>query len=299
MKRWIRWLQVEKGYSINTVTSYKADFADFARFISEHAEINPEADARAMKISDLRSWLSSRVRRKYSARSNSRALSAVKSFFTFQLRCGKEIPEFVLKSRAPRVIPSLPRPLTQDQAKRVIDNENPSKILWVCERNKALFILLYGAGLRINEALSLNHANIDLNRKEALIDGKGNKQRVVPLLPEVCDVLDNYVRLCPYASSATDPVFYGVRGKRFRAPVFERHMAKVRSELNLKESATPHALRHSFASHLVANGMGIRTVQELLGHASLASTQVYTDISDTKLMEVYQETHPLNKPDKA
>ncbi|MDR1365693.1 MAG: tyrosine recombinase XerC [Holosporales bacterium] len=295
IKDWIRWLEVEKGYSRNTITSYKIDFVHFAQFMSEHAEIDIESDVCDMKASDLRAWLSSRIRRGHGAKSNARALSSVKSFFSCRLRRGKKIPEFVLRFRAPKVIPSLPRPLTQSQAHNVIEHEERTKTQWIAVRNKALLILLYGAGLRINEALSLDHANINLAKKEALINGKGGKQRHVPLLPIVRDALSQYVELCPYPRSASDPVFYGARGKRLAAPVFERHVSKIRQTLNLKESATPHALRHSFASHLVANGVGIRTVQELLGHASLASTQVYTDISDARLMEIYRETHPLSR----
>ncbi|MDR1031658.1 MAG: tyrosine recombinase XerC [Holosporales bacterium] len=295
IKGWIRWLEVEKGYSHNTITSYRIDFVNFAQFISEHAEIDIESNACDMKAADLRAWLSSRIRQGHSARSNARALSSVKSFFSCWLRRGKEIPEFVLKFRAPKIIPSLPRPLTQSQARNVIEYKEHTKIQWIAVRNNALLILLYGVGLRINEALSLNHTDIDLARKEALVNGKGGKQRRVPLLPKVCNTLRQYIELCPYPRSPSDPVFYGARGKRLGATVFERYVSKIRQALNLKESATPHALRHSFASHLVANGAGIRTVQELLGHASLASTQVYTDISDARLMEIYHETHPLSR----
>lgn len=165
---------------------------------------------------------------------------------------------------------------------------------WVAARNVAILTLLYGAGLRISEALSLNRSALPL-AEAIIITGKGNKQRVVPILPEARDAIDAYVRLCPFGAVKEDPVFFGARGKRLHPRIVQGLMQHLRRSLGLPESATPHALRHAFATHLLAAGGDLRAIQELLGHASLSTTQRYTSVDETHLLSVYERAHPRAK----
>ncbi len=295
IKNWLKYLSIERGYSPNTVESYRIDVVSFHQFMKAHKGEGVTPCLSELKISDLRSWLASRVAQGFSARSNSRAISGLKSFCRYMSSVKQDVPEFIFKFKSPRVKPLLPRPLTKERVLKVINYIDESQDIWISFRNQALFYLLYGAGLRINEALSLNIEDIDENQSQVRVMGKGRKERVVPLLPIVQKSLSKYLERVPYQQSGSAPIFYGKRGKRLNAAVFERYMLKIRKELGFEDSATPHALRHSFASHLVSKGMGLRSLQELLGHVSLASTQIYTDISDEEMFKVYQATHPLNK----
>jgi integrase/recombinase XerC len=198
----------------------------------------------------------------------------------------------VRRVRPPKLPPSVPKPVSVDGAQALIDE---AEILghepWVAARNVAVLTLLYGAGLRISEALGLNRGALPLG-EAIVITGKGNKQRVVPVLPEACEAIDAYLKLCPYGGGRQDPLFYGARGKRLNPRIVQGLMQHLRRALGLPESATPHALRHAFATHLLAAGGDLRAIQELLGHASLSTTQRYTAVDETLLLKVYERAHP-------
>ena len=224
--------------------------------------------------------------------STARALSSLRNFYRFLDRSGRGQNAAVSSIRNPRLPQTAPKPLSPVDALAVLENagvwqDEP----WLAKRNLALFTLLYGCGLRISEALDLN-ANQSPTGDSMVITGKGNKQRLVPVLPIIRDAIEDYLRACPYAPHGNDALFVGARGKRLVAQVAQREMRKVRDLLQLPDTATPHALRHSFATHLLAGGGDLRTIQDLLGHASLSTTQRYTAVDSEQLMAVYNGTHP-------
>ncbi len=196
--------------------------------------------------------------------------------------------------RTPKIRKSLPRPLTETDAVRLMDDDSIFRDDWQGLRDKALFCLLYGAGLRINEAISLNN-NSFIDCVDAItVTGKGNKQRMVPILPVVRQTIELYVSQCPYSKDKNSPVFYGAQGKRLNQGVAQREMRRIRTLLGLPDTVTPHALRHSFATHILRNGANIREIQELLGHASLSSTQKYTELNIEDLRDTLTKFHPRN-----
>ncbi|XMD06263.1 tyrosine recombinase XerC [Brucella melitensis] len=196
--------------------------------------------------------------------------------------------------RAPRQPKSLPKPLTADDARRVVSADGQmAEEPWIAARNAAVLTLLYGCGLRISEALGLSgDALSDPSARSMTITGKGSKTRLVPLLPAVHKAVAQYRALCPFDLSAGQLLFRGAKGGPLHAAIIQREMQKLRAGLGLPDSATPHALRHSFATHLLGRGGDLRTIQELLGHASLSTTQVYTGVDTQRLLEVYDKTHP-------
>ena len=290
---WLRWLRSEKRVSPHTLSAYQRDVARFLGFLSEHGGERPGLTAiTALKVSDFRSYLAARQRDGLSASSRARGLSAVKSLLRFLNRNDLAENTAFDSLVRPKVPKSLPRPLTVPDAVRAVEEvvtlaEEP----WVQARDAAVLCLLYGCGLRISEALSLNRH--DVPREGPLrILGKGNKERLVPVLPVVRQAVDAYLSLCPFPAEADAPLFFGVRGKRLGPRVIQARMQQLRSALGLPASATPHALRHSFATHLLGGSGDLRTIQELLGHASLSTTQRYTDVDSARLLEIYRKTHP-------
>ncbi|MGE0109820.1 MAG: tyrosine-type recombinase/integrase, partial [Bdellovibrionales bacterium] len=189
----------------------------------------------------------------------------------------------------------LPRPVSENDADEILETAfEAEEENWIALRDKALFTLLYGAGLRINEALSLKNKDI-LSQERITVTGKGNKQRVVPLIPIIGDALEAYREACPFKGDSDAPLFLGKRGKRLNAGVAQRQLRRIRTLLGLPDNVTPHALRHSFATHLLASGADLRTLQEILGHASLSTTQLYTQIEQSQLQETYRAAHPRAK----
>ncbi|MCH2275921.1 tyrosine recombinase XerC [Thalassospira sp.] len=290
---WRQWLSAERRASDHTTENYLADLYAFLGFVREHRGDTPDiADLLALNPRDFRSWLARRSMDGMAKSSTARALSSLRNFYRFLDRTGRGQNAAVNSIRNPKLPQSVPKPLSPQDAIAVLDNAGAwQDEPWLAKRNLALFTLLYGCGLRISEALDLN-ANQRPTGDSMVITGKGNKQRLVPVLPIVRDAIDDYVHTCPYAPNGNEPLFVGARGGRLVAQVAQREMRKIRGLLNLPDTATPHAMRHSFATHLLAGGGDLRTIQDLLGHASLSTTQRYTSVDTERLMAVYQGTHP-------
>ena len=293
VKEWQSWLASEKRASHHTVNSYTHDMIAFLKFMAGYRGKRATLKAiLGLKPRDFRSWMASNAMEGKAKTSIARALSCVRGFYKFLGKTGHGANAAIQALKSPRLPGRVPRALTPEDALTLIDHAGDYQTeLWLEKRNIALFTLLYGCGLRISEALKLNVA--DRPQGDALlIEGKGRKQRVVPVLPAVCRAVDDYLAHCPFARTPDRPLFLGKRGKRLSAAVAQRDMRRLRKLLNLPGSATPHALRHSFATHLLAGGGDLRTIQDLLGHESLSTTQRYTDVDQERLMAVYQSAHP-------
>ncbi|MBR9844367.1 MAG: tyrosine recombinase XerC [Rhodobacteraceae bacterium] len=290
---WLASASALGGVAKNTLTAYRTDLVEFLSFLTEHkGEAQGIAPLTRVTTSDMRAWMAHERRGGLGARSLARKLSAVKSFYRwFSEREGFDATA-VLSTRAPKFQKKLPRPLAPDAARAVIDAaELQSDEPWIAARDVAVLTLLYGCGLRISEALALNGADVPLPKTLRIL-GKGGKERILPVLDAARDAVDAYVAVCPFPIEAEDPLFRGKRGGRLSPRIVSGLMANLRMQLGLPASATPHALRHSFATHLLEAGGDLRSIQELLGHASLSTTQAYTAVDTARLMEVYQKTHP-------
>lgn len=290
LHRWSIYLKIEKNLSPHTLRAYQRDVSQFITFLARHEGKALSIDALSgAALSDFRAWMSRQAIDGISNASRARALSGVKNFLSWMDFQGIAHNAAIGNVRSPKQPRKLPRPLEEVQAFRLLDQMPDDD--WTSLRNKALFTLLYGCGLRINEALCLNIE--DLPRDGFLrVMGKGNKERQVPVLPQIQPALESYRAQCPFREEPARALFMGAKGKRLHQGVAQKAMRDLRMALNLPETATPHALRHSFATHLLQNGANLREIQELLGHASLTSTQRYTDVNDKKLMEVYKKSHP-------
>lgn len=290
---WRRWLITERRTSEHTVDAYCRDIAAFLEFVREHGGGTPGLAALAeMTSADFRSWLAARLRDGLSRTSIARAMSALRNLFRFLDRTGRVHNQALSAVKVPKPPKSVPKPLNADDAIALL--RRAAEIApepWIGARDVAILSLLYGCGLRIDEALSLNQRDVPTG-DAMTVTGKGNKQRIVPVLPLVIDAIATYRDACPYPGDADKPLFYGSRGARLNAGIVQRTMRTLRADLGLPETATPHALRHSFATHLLAGGGDLRTIQELLGHASLSTTQRYTDVDTQRLIEVYDRSHP-------
>lgn len=293
LQGWLAHQRAIKGAAENTLTAYRGDVVEFLAFITEH-KASPQglAALAVISVSDMRAWMAHTRSTGVGARSLARKLSAVKAFYKWlALREGFE-PTAVLSIRAPKFQKKLPRPLAEDAARNLIDAiEMQSEEPWVAARDVAVVTLLWGCGLRISEALSLTGADAPLPATLRIV-GKGGKERVVPVLAAAQSAVDTYLHICPYPVTPRDPLFRAVRGGALGAGAIQKVMARARMQLGLPSSATPHALRHSFATHLLNAGGDLRAIQELLGHASLSTTQAYTAVDTARLMEVYDRAHP-------
>ena len=290
---WRGWLAAERRASPHTLDAYGRDMAAFLAFMAGHLGFAPGLDdLAALRVADFRSWLTRRAADGLSRNSTARAMSTVRGFFRFLDRRGRLHNPALAAVRTPRVPKSVPKALDVGEALDTVEAvANFSDDPWIAKRDVAVLTLLYGCGLRIGEALALNRGQAPAD-DSLRVTGKGNKERIVPVLPIVRDAIAAYLAACPYGLAGDDPLFVGVRGKRLTARVIQLQMVKVRHMLGLPETATPHALRHSFATHLLAGGGDLRTIQELLGHASLSTTQRYTDVDSARLLAVYNATHP-------
>lgn len=293
LARWLDTRRALAGAAENTITAYQGDVADFLGFMTlHHGESQGLAALERISVSDMRAWMAHLRKDGIAPRSLSRKLSAVKSFYRWLAEREGFEPTAVLSTRAPKFQRKLPRPLAEDAAKAMIDTvELQSNEPWVAARDAAVMTLLYGCGLRISEALGLTGADVPLPPTLRII-GKGGKERVVPVIAPARDAVATYVRLCPYSPEPGEPLFRGVRGGALSPRLIQGVMARARMQLGLPATATPHAMRHSFATHLLAAGGDLRAIQELLGHASLSTTQAYTGVDTARLMEVYDRTHP-------
>jgi integrase/recombinase XerC len=292
VREWLDSLAHERRASPHTLRAYGDDLARFLTFLNGHVggEIDVPALA-ALTPADIRAFITVRRRDGLGPRGVQRALAAVRSFFRYLTREGILDNPAARALKGPRAPRNLPRPLSVKDAARVLDEAGEHAVAWLAARDVGLLTLLYGAGLRISEALSLKRGDAPLGESLVLL-GKGRKERVVPLLAAVRAAVDAYVAACPYKLAPNASLFLSRRGKPMSAREAQALMQKLRSALGLSETATPHALRHSFATHLLAGGGDLRTVQELLGHASLSTTQTYTEVETGKLMAIYKKAHP-------
>ncbi len=283
----------EQRLADNTVEAYRSDLAGFIDFLRGHLETEPGMRAFAeLQARDIRALLAHRRRDGLADASIARLLSAIKSFYRWLDRAhGVENPEVAFLS-GPKRAQRLPRPVSETAAKDMLDQaELIQEEAWIAARDVAALSLMYGAGLRISETLDLS-GDIKAAPERLRIKGKGGKVRLVPLIPAVRDAITAYAGLCPYALNAKSPLFYGARGKRLQAPVLRKQVQILRGALGLTETTTPHALRHSFATHLLKNGADLRAIQNLLGHASLSTTQIYTGVEAGHLRKVHANAHP-------
>lgn len=291
---WLKFLSHEKHFSTHTLRAYTQDLLGFFEFLTKHLGRPPSLnDLSAAALADFRAWLSRRLSEGAGAATRARQLSSLRSFLKWLDRQGHMHNAAVLALRTPRQPRRLPRALPPDAAKDLVRLHAPhgQQENWVAARDAALFTLLYGCGLRIDEALRLNYDRRPA-RGELIVHGKGNRERLVPVLPIVEEALADYMAQCPFSFEKDTPLFLGARGGRLNQAVAQRQMRYLRRALNLPESATPHALRHSFATHLLAAGANLRVIQELLGHASVSTTQRYTDFDDAQLLRIYMQSHP-------
>lgn len=294
-EKFLVWLATERRASPLTVAAYATSLRMFRLFLTDHLGGEPDLAALAtLSAADLRAWLAHEANRKIQNATRARHLSAVRSFFKFLARrLGVSNPQLALLS-TPRVARPLPRALTQPQARDVAENiigasDDPA----IQARDVALFTLLYGCGLRISEALALDVGAAPLPEHQDILRvvGKGSKTRIVPVLPVVRDAIAAWLRVHPTPEHDA-PLFTGARGGRLNPRIAQRTMEQYRAVAGLPDHATPHALRHSFATHLLADGADLRTIQDLLGHASLSTTQRYTHLDTAALMEVWRRSHP-------
>lgn len=293
LERWLADLRSVGGRGTQTIEAYRSDLLAFLAFLQEH-----EGDAQGtgylarITTGTMRSWMAHERSRGLSARSLARALSAVKGFVAWQAERDGFDPTPVLMTRSPRFQKKLPRPLAEDAARAMIETvELQSTTDWVARRDMAVVTLLYGCGLRISEALSLTGRDLPIGTSLRIL-GKGDKERIVPVIPAARRAMEAYLDACPFEPEADTPVFRGTRGGPLNPRLIQKVMEKARAQLGLPATATPHAMRHSFATHLLNAGGDLRAIQELLGHASLSTTQAYTAVDTARLMEVYEAAHP-------
>ncbi|MCK6419196.1 MAG: tyrosine recombinase XerC [Alphaproteobacteria bacterium] len=294
-QRWTDYLRVEKNVSKHTLRAYRADLEHFLTFLADHYARPPSLnDLSETSIRDFRAWLSRKAADGAGNASRARSLSGVKNFLRWLDRQGIMHNSAIASVRTPKKPHKIPRPLAEAHAMKVLEMAGElARDDWIAARDRALFTLLYGCGLRIDEALSLNIA--DLPQGGFIrVRGKGNKERQVPVLAVVEKMLAEYHALNPFfnAQNTHQPLFTGMRGGRLNQGMAQKAMRQIRSLLSLPENATPHALRHSFATHLLQNGANLREIQELLGHASLSTTQRYTEVNAEELMRIYKAAHP-------
>jgi integrase/recombinase XerC len=294
MANWLRYLSSELRVAPKTIEAYGRDLRQFFQFLQSHLG-GPATlpDLETLTTGDFRSFLAYRRNQGTESRSLARQLSALRSFYLFLERTGALKNSALSALRSPKIAHSVPKPLSPESAQKLIapdaldDGAGPP---WIAARDTAVLTLLYGCGLRISEAIALTAR--DLDSDPMMITGKGGKARLVPVLPIARKAVEAYRALCPFAVAPKAPMFRGIKGGPLNARNIQLLIARLRGALGLPDSATPHALRHSFATHLLSNGADLRSIQELLGHASLSTTQIYTEVNRVHLLEQYMKAHP-------
>jgi integrase/recombinase XerC len=298
---WLRHLGAERRMSPKTLDAYRRDVLQFLAFLAGHLGGAPSLNAlAALTPADVRAFMAARRGQNIGSRSLMRTLAGIRAFARFLERNGKGKVGALTAVRTPKIAKTLPRPLPVTAAKRITDPQlraGEGQEPWIAARDAAVLGLLYGSGLRISEALGLKPVDFVGGLAGHAVDsitvtGKGRKQRMVPVLPQVRNLVADYVALCPHDLPDDGPLFIGAKGGPLSARVVQLAMARLRGALGLPETATPHALRHSFATHLLARGGDIRSIQELLGHTSLATTQIYTEVDADRLIAAYRSAHP-------
>ena len=292
---WLAHLHAERNLSAKTIEAYRRDVSQFLHFLAEHLGGAPSLkELAALAPADVRAFLAARRADNIGSRSLMRALAGIRAFGRFLERSGKGRLAALAAVRGPKLGKTLPRPLPIDAAKSMADPTlaaGDGRDVWIHARDAAVLGLLYGCGLRVSEALGVKRGAFD-GRDVLTVTGKGRKQRMVPLIAPVQKLIADYIALCPYDLPAEGPLFVGAKGGPLSPRLVQLSMARLRGALGLGTSATPHALRHSFATHLLAGGGDLRAIQELLGHASLSTTQIYTAVDAERLIEAYRSAHP-------
>ncbi len=292
---WQNWLRGERRAALNTRSAYLGDLTRFLEFLMGHLGGRPTlASLAELRPADFRAWLAAQANRGVSRGTSARGLSVVRGFYRWLAKAGLVDNPAVAALKTPRVPRPVPKALTVEEARDLLDSAAELALTpWTGKRDAAVIALLYGCGLRIGEALSLVRREAPAPGQEALtVTGKGGKERMVPLLPVVVEAIRDYIEACPHALAPEGPLFVGLRGKALGPRQIQARMAELRVLLGLPETASPHALRHSFATHLLAGGGDLRQIQELLGHASLSTTQRYTDVDAAGLLAVFERAHP-------
>jgi integrase/recombinase XerC len=294
---WLAYLTVERQLAANTAEAYERDISQFLAFVARAQNKLPDMKRLiALSARDVRAFLAARRTEGVGSRSLSRTLSALRMFYKFLERRGYGKNDAIRAVALPKLPHSVPKPLTAPKATALIDSADiasPDAPEWVLARDTAVLALLYGSGLRISEALGLKRKDAPIKGRDMLrVTGKGNKTRVVPVLPIVREAVERYLALLPQKLGSEDPLFVGVRGRELSPRIIQLRIASARAALGLPETATPHALRHSFATHLLGAGADLRAIQELLGHASLSTTQGYTEVDREHLLKAYTRAHP-------
>ncbi|MBS0517685.1 MAG: tyrosine recombinase XerC [Proteobacteria bacterium] len=300
---WRDWLKSERRLAAHTLVAYEHDVATFLDFMTTYLGAPPTLEALAkLKPAEFRAWLAERARQGMARSSTARAFSSVRSFFRFLDKNGLASNASIGALKTPKLPRAVPKALSEPDMEEVLEAESErERAPWIDKRDTAVLLLLYGAGLRIAEALGLSKGTVEALLKSGqdtlAITGKGNKTRIVPLLPQALEALAAYRDACPdlAALGPNDAFFLGARGGPLDPAIVQKRVREIRAQLGLPESVTPHALRHSFATHLLGAGGDLRTIQELLGHASLSTTQRYTDVDAARLSAVYRAAHPRAK----
>jgi integrase/recombinase XerC len=292
---WLHHLGAERHLSPKTLEAYRRDVLQFLNFLAEHLGGAPSLkELAALDPADIRAFMAARRAANIGSRSLMRSLAGIRAFARFLEKNGKGKVGALSAVRAPKIGKTLPRPLGTDAAKSMADPDiaaGDGREPWIHARDAAVLGLLYGCGLRISEALGLTRAEFGA-RDVLAVMGKGRKERMVPVLPQVQKLIADYIALCPFDLPEAGPLFVGAKGGPLSPRLVQLAMARLRGALGLPETATPHALRHSFATHLLARGGDLRSIQELLGHASLSTTQIYTEVDADRLIEAYRSAHP-------
>ncbi|HWE17028.1 MAG TPA: tyrosine recombinase XerC [Hyphomicrobiaceae bacterium] len=291
---WLAHLAHERARAPNTLIAYQRDLRQFLSWLNRDLGRAPRlGDLAELDTRALRAFLASRRQSRISSRSLARGLSGLRAFFRWLEAEDIARNRAILQVAQPRVGHGIPKPLSVEKAAAVVDGGAAVVLDWIAARDSAVLLLLYGSGLRISEALGIARRDAPGAGRETLrVVGKGGKERLVPVLPVTQDAVSRYLALCPYALAPDGPLFLGAKGGRLSPRIVQLLMERLRGALGLPDSATPHALRHSFATHLLSAGADLRQIQELLGHASLSTTQVYTEVDRERLLAVYDKAHP-------
>jgi integrase/recombinase XerC len=294
---WFVYLMTERQLAAHTVEAYRRDLGQFLSFLAGHFDRQPDLKLLlSLTARDVRAFLAMRRAKDVGSRSLARTLSALRMFYRFLERRGLGKNDAIRAVSLPKLPHSVPKPLTASKATALVNGADvaaPDTPEWILARDTAVLTLLYGSGLRISEALSLRAKEAPVKGRDMLrVTGKGSKTRVVPVLPVTRQAIEHYLKLCPAKLGPDDPLFIGARGKQLSPRIIQLQVARARAALGLPETATPHALRHSFATHLLGAGADLRAIQELLGHASLSTTQGYTEVDRAHLLKTYEAAHP-------
>ena len=296
IKEWASYNINLRNLSENSVKAYSLDLRDFLNFSFKESVVVLKSDLSNISAHTIRLWILSLRNRSVKASSLSRKISSLKNFFHWLENSYNIFNSAISKLDSPKKDSKLPRPIAVNDIKNLFSAfENKKEKRWIISRNQAIFLLLYTCGLRISEAINMKTNELPLNTS-VLVKGKGKKERMVPILKICNQAIENYTKQCPYPISNSEYVFLGIRGNRMLPRSFQKAMERARNSIGLPSSTTPHSLRHSYATHLLNAGTDLRSIQKLLGHSSLSSTQIYTQIEQKRLLQVYKSTHPREKP---